>query len=259
MAEYLKKLTDEFWSIRGEFQIAGVVNIGTHASLVRCSDDRFVMLDAYTLNEEIKAEVDRLTGGGAKLKAIINLHPFHTVHVEACHRQFPSAQLYGTERHLGKCPELPWQAETTESAEFAALFAEDFEFSLPAGVDFVPANENLHVSSVLAYHRPSKVIHVDDTLMVLSMPGALKRVLGSRVTFHPTLRMTLQKRPGAADEFRDWALTLAEQWGDAKHLRAAHIGALDESELAKKDFGKVVAKALKKVEGQLRRHKGRYG
>ena len=68
------------------------------------------------------------------------------------------------------------------------MFEENFEFSIPRGVDFISANENVHFSSVLALHRASRTIHVDDTLMYVRLPLPM-RVLGFRdlLSFHPTI------------------------------------------------------------------------
>ncbi|NNC55581.1 MAG: hypothetical protein HKO07_07665, partial [Pseudomonadales bacterium] len=143
-------VADNFWNIRGSFKVGGVLDIGTQCSLVRLANGRFVFLDAYTLSDEVAAEVASLTDNGASIDAIINLHPFHTLHVAAMHERYPNAQLYGTRRHIERLPELPWQPELCESAELRAHFAEDFDFSIPAGVDFISANPNLHFSSVLA-------------------------------------------------------------------------------------------------------------
>ena len=52
-----------YWSIRGDFKIAGVLNVGTQAALAKLADGRFVMLDSYTLSPEVLAEVARITGG----------------------------------------------------------------------------------------------------------------------------------------------------------------------------------------------------
>jgi hypothetical protein len=45
-------------------------------------------------------------------------------------------------------------------------------------VDFISDNENHNFSSVLAYHLASKTLHVDDTLILLRLPG-LRGVLKS--------------------------------------------------------------------------------
>ncbi|MFT6377963.1 MAG: hypothetical protein ACJARS_004626, partial [bacterium] len=50
MSDPLIHVADDFWNIRGSFKIFGVVDIGTHASLVRRPNGRFVLLDAYTLS-----------------------------------------------------------------------------------------------------------------------------------------------------------------------------------------------------------------
>jgi hypothetical protein len=199
-----------------------------------------------------------LTNNVADVDAIINLHPFHTIHVEAMHKQYPDARLYGTRRHHQKFPGLPWQAELTESAECAALFADDLEFSIPAGVDFISANENLHFSSVLAYHQTSKTIHSDDTLMYLPLPGLLGKLKKPDVSFHMTLAKTLEKRAGAAQEFRDWAIQLSEQWRAAENLCAAHSASLLGANNSADSIAMRIRSALQKVEKTLNAHEKRY-
>lgn len=259
MREQILKISDDFWNIRGVFKIAGILNIGTQASLVRCTNGKFVLLDAYTLQGKVKAQIDALTNNGEDIQAIINLHPFHTVHVQAAHQQYPNAKLYGTQRHLDKFPDLPWQPELTESAACAALFADDFEFSVPAGVDFISPNEHLHFSSVLAYHKSSKTIHSDDTLMYLQLPGLLGKLKKPTVTFHMTLAKTLEKRPGAVKDFRDWATQLAEQWGSAENLCAAHSAVLLGRDSPSESIANSIIMALEKVEKTLQAHEEKFG
>ncbi|MBB3048487.1 hypothetical protein FHR99_002761 [Litorivivens lipolytica] len=255
MAEQIIRVSDDFWNIRGDFKIGGVLNIGTHTSLVRLQNGRFVFLDAYTLSGDIKATVDEITEKGALLDAIINLHPFHTVHVSAAHAMYPEAKLFGTRRHVEKFPDLPWQPVRVESEEFAAAYAEDFEFSIPAGVDFISSNENLHFSSVLAYHKASKTIHVDDTLMYLPLPGLIGKLRAPRVGLHPTLSRTLEKRAGAVSDFRNWAKQLAYAWGDAENLCAAHSATI----LREGDMAGQIRAALGRVEKTLKKHEKKYG
>ncbi len=199
-----------------------------------------------------------LTSNGDDLDAIINLHPFHTVHVEKAHEQYPDAKLYGTQRHKSKFPDLPWQRQLTESNACAKLFAADLEFSVPAGVDFISSNENLHFSSVLAYHPGSKTIHSDDTLMYLELPGLLGMLKTPQVQFHMTLAQTLERRAGAADDFRDWATGLAKKWSDAENLCAAHSAALLCSENDGASIADRILAALQDVERTLRRHERRF-
>lgn len=259
MSEQILQVADDFWNIRGDFKIGGILNIGTHASLVRRANGKFVLLDSYTLQGEVKKQVDALSNNGADIEAIINLHPFHTVHAKKAHEQYPNARLYGTQRHVEKFPRLSWQPELTESAACADLFAEDFDFSIPAGVDFISSNEHLHFSSVLAYHRASATIHVDDTLMYLRLPGLLGMLKSPAVTFHMTLAKTLEKRAGAAKDFRAWATRLADQWSEAENLCAAHSAALLGSENNSASIASRILTALKKVENTLQQHERKFG
>ena len=247
------RIADDFLNIRGSFKVGGLIDLGTQCSLVRRASGKFVFLDSYTLSGKVQRDVDALTNGGKDVEAILNLHPFHTVHVRAMHERYPKARLYGTARHLSRLPDLPWEKTRTEQARLHKLFEADFEFSVPRGVDFISANENVHFSSVLAFHRASRTIHVDDTLMYVRLPLPA-RVLGFQDTllFHPTLRQALEKRNGAGRDFREWAEELAADWRDAENLCAAHTTAL----IAAKNRGATIhdriLAALEKVSGTLR-------
>ena len=48
-----------FHHIRGSFRIGGVVDVGTHCSLVEIADGRFAFLDSYTLTGEVLDEAIR--------------------------------------------------------------------------------------------------------------------------------------------------------------------------------------------------------
>lgn len=249
MSEELIEVGDGFWNIRGKFRIGGVVNVGTQASLVRLASGGFVLLDSYTLPAGILAKVYALTDGGQAVQAILNLHPFHTIHVAAAHKQFPKAALYGSSRHVDKAPDLPWQALRVDDAELHALFAPDLEFSVPKGVHFIHKNPDVHFSSVLAYHPASKTIHVDDTFNHMGLP------LVGGVSLHPTLAKALIREPGAAKAFQDWARALIERWSEARNLCAAHTSPL----LHQDDLAEQMRAALKKVDGKLQSHSKRNG
>jgi len=205
-----------FWNVRGSFRVFGIVDIGTQMSLVRKADGRFVVLDGYTLEGELADRVMALTEGGSLVDAVLHLHPFHTLHVDATFARFPDARHYGTTRHKRKSPDVPWQEPTTDSAELHELFAQDLTFSVPRGVAFIPDNENLHFASVLAVHPASRTLHVDDTLMFNKLP------LVGGVGFHPTLKQVLLPEKGAAAEFRAWTHELVELCRGVDHLCAAH-------------------------------------
>ena len=261
MHKSIIQVSDDFWNIRGSFRIAGVVDIGTQASLARLSNGNFLFLDSCHLDARRAGELEQLVEKrGGEIEAILNLHPFHTVHVTSMHERFPQARLYGTARHRQRFPDLPWETTCTEEPKLHRKYARDFRFSIPDGVDFISSNENVHFSSVLALHRPSGTLHVDDTLMYIVLPRVL-RMVGVRDTlgFHPTLSMALQKRPGAAAEFTRWAEQLIEDCADVRNLCAAHSAALLERENRGVSIQARVAKALKKCRLRLRAHERRYG
>ena len=256
----LIKIADNFWNIRGSFRIGYIVDIGTHVSLVKRKNGKYVFLDSYSLPASVLAEVDEITKGGKDIEAILNLHPFHSLHVRKMHEMYPNAKLYGTSRHVSKFPELPWESQCTEDPELHSLFAEDFEFSVPRGVDFISNNENIHFASVLVLHRDSNTIHVDDTFMYVQAPllkGWIE--LPAAMSFHPTLTQALERRPGAAQEFREWAQMLAEQWCDAETLCAAHTAPLTKEQNKGASIHKRMVAALKNVKWILATHEKWYG
>lgn len=260
MGSHIIHVADDFWNIRGSFKIGGVVDIGTQASLVRRGDGKFVLLDGCALDGAVEREVLQLTNGGKDVEVILNVHPFHTVFARKMHERFPKAKLYGTARHVSRFSELPWEALRTEDAELHALFADDFDFSVPRGVDFISSNENVHFSSVLVLHRASKTIHVDDTLMYVRLPRLMRAVgLPDAMSFHLTLAKALEKRSGAASDFRDWAEELAERWRDAENLCAAHTATLTAQKNKGASIRTRLLKALGKVGGKLTAHERKYG
>lgn len=250
MGERMVPIADGFWNIRGSFKLLGMLDLGTHSSLVRLGSGRFVLLDSYTLDGNIADEVLARTDGGKLIDAVLNLHPFHTVHVKAVAERFPQARLYGTERHHAKFPQLDWAPERTESPECAALFSDDFDFMVPQGVDFVPSNSNLHFASVLAFHRASRTLHVDDTLNFLPFP------MGDRLGFHPTLGQVLERRPGAASDFEEWAESLIERSKTVDRVCTAHARLAGAKRLGPTHVQ--VSKALERVQGTLRKHAQKY-
>ncbi len=258
MVGRLIEVDDGFWNIRGSFRIGGVVDIGTHTSLVKLESGRFVLLDSYTLKGHARDEVMALTDDGKAVEAILNLHPFHTVHCKQMHKDFPGAALYGSDRHIKKFPELPWRDLRVDDPALHAQYEGELEFTVPPGVDFISKNEAIHFSSVMALHVPSLSMHVDDTLMLINMPAPVK-LLGMpyRLSFHPTLAQALEKRVGATDEFEAWAEELADGWGNAAHICAAHTSS--RLNMKEGEAGEAIRTALKRTRPTLAKHKRKYG
>ena len=256
MAQKIIEIGNGFWNVRGSFKVGGVVDIGTHVSLVQRDNGKFVFLDSLSLRASVRRRIMEMTEDGAKVEAILNLHPFHTVHVKRMHKLFPDAALYGTSRHIEKAPELPWKKTTTDDPKLHKKFADILDFSVPEGVDFISDNENVHFSSVLAYHRASKTIHSDDTLMCLKPPLPARVALPDRIVrFHPTLRQALEKSAHAAADFRNWAQQLIDDWGDATNLCAAHTDVL----LGDDALRLRLEKALAKTRIALKAHERKFG
>lgn len=250
MADELIQVGDGFYNIRGSFKLAGLIDIGTQASLVQLQRGDFVLLDSYPLTGELARRVLLLTDQGRAVRAILNLHPFHTTHVAATAEQFPNAELYGTLRHKQQAPSLRWQPLHTDDRALHDQFAEDLSFTVPRGVDLIPQSSALHFASVLAVHNASRTMHVDDTLSFTSLP------LLKGLSFHPTLRFALQKRAGAAAEFRSWAEQLASTSAGLQQLCTAHSRKLPELDTS---IEHSVKGALDRISGMLDAHAKRYG
>ncbi len=253
MADELIPIGPGFWNLRGTFRVAGVVNVGTQMSLAQLSTGGFVLLDSYRGDEAAHRKVLELTDGGRAVSAILNLHPFHTASVERIAETFRDARLYGTRRHTQKFPHLRWEKCATEDPGLTDFFGGDFTFSTPRGVDFIPSNEHLHFASVLALHRQSKTLHVDDTLTWISLP------LVGGLRFHPSLAEVLQRRPGAVAEFRSWTEELLELCNDVDHLCTAHMKPLPRFQGPGESVRARVSAARTAIEKTLTAHQKRYG
>ena len=253
----MKNLADTFWNIRGVHRIGGVLDIGTHMSLVQRSDGGFVVIDGCGLDEPQRASIMALTGNGEQVVAVVNVHPFHTLHVEATHRLFPAAALYGTARHRARAPGLPWTGEPVENWKRKHPLVDLFDLSVPDGIDFVSTDERVHVASVLVRHRQTGIVHVDDTFNVIAAPGFLRGIFPvSALQMHPMLGRALQKTAGAADAYAAWATALASEWAETPIVCAAHSAV---RHLPVGGFSREVGSALDKVSGTLDRHRERYG
>ena len=255
MKNKIYKLSEKFWNIRGSFKLNGLIEIGTHCSLVKVSNSEFILLDIIELDDKTLKKVYNLTDNGKFVKSIINLHPFHTVYAPKMIQYFPNANFYGTSRHKKKLKNINWETRTSEELVKNNPYANSIDLAIPEGVDFISENENVHFSSILAYHHQSKTIHVDDTLIYIKLPKLI-RLFGIKeyLGFHPTLSKALIDQVDSGDKFRQWVDELAEKWSETQNICAAH----SETKIAQSknfNFKETLKKALAKTESTLTKHK----
>eukprot|EP01118_Nematostelium_gracile_P010594 TRINITY_DN3673_c0_g1_i1.p1 TRINITY_DN3673_c0_g1~~TRINITY_DN3673_c0_g1_i1.p1 ORF type:complete len:300 (-),score=77.51 TRINITY_DN3673_c0_g1_i1:89-922(-) len=217
-----------FWNIRAPFKIMHFVDIQTHMSIGKLQNGNFLVIDAVPLSPELKSEIDHLTDNGSKIEGVVHTHPFHTLNVQRFHDAYPNAPIYGCPRHIRKFPELKWSGNL-EDCEIRNKWSPDFEFRIPAGAEFVnplPEKTN-HFICVFAFHKESKTLHVDDTIMFSEDPGFLLKAAGLKkgsMSFHPSIKGPgLLHDPDAPFHFRDWLKQVINDW-DFDNIVTAHVG-----------------------------------
>ena len=156
MAERIIDCGGGFWNVRSSFRLFGLIDIGAHVSLVQLGDGGFVILDSASFGPDLQARVDAITGGRENVLAVVNTHPFHTVHTVAMHEAYPGALHFGTIRHRRLFPDLAWAETISEDPVTWAYFSPALAFTVPAGVELVPKNERVHCGAVLAWHEGSR-------------------------------------------------------------------------------------------------------
>jgi hypothetical protein len=250
---------DGFWNLRSSFRVRGFLDVKTQASLVELESGKYVLLDACDFDDAAITWLNEITRDGAALDAVIHLHPFHTVFVRRLHSMFPAAALYGTQRHRDKAPELPWHAWTSDSTSLRDAMQNDLILTVPRGIELIPANENLHCSSVLAIHPRSRTLHVDDTFTYTRLPKLLRFIKEDFVMVHPTFGKVLEPRAGAAEDFRAWGRELLALSANLENLCAAHSHALLHRDNRGAPVVTRLSSALASVEGKLTKHERRFG
>ena len=245
MTDKIHDLGAGFWNIRGTFRIGGVLNIGTQCSLIKLDSGRFVFLDSYELTGDVRNEVMALTNNGQDVEAVLNVHPFHTIHCAQMAKDFPQATFYGSRRHHKKIPEVQWADDLVESEAVAKRYPE-LKFSMSEGIHYISPNEMIHAGSLLAFHPASKSLHVDDTFM--SPPTKLLEAVLPELLLHPTTKKALKDEPDAGKQYCDWATNLAHEWREVRNFCAAHSYLVKFKE---GEFEKALLKAIDKARPKL--------
>ena len=186
-----------------------------------------------------------LTNNGQDVEAVLNLHPFHTVHCTQMAKDFPQATFYGSSRHHKKVPEVQWAKDLVESDAVAKRYPE-LKFSMSEGIHYIAPNEMIHAGSLLAFHPASKSLHVDDTFM--SPPTKLLEAVLPELLLHLTTKKALKNDPDAGKQYCDWASKLAHDWRDVRNFCAAHSYLVTFKD---GEFEKALLKAIDKARPKL--------
>ena len=129
----LREISPGFWNVRVPFKIFKIVDIGTHMSVIKLSNDKFLVVDTVEMNDEVKKQFDELTENGSKIEAVIGTHPFHTLAFPGFHKLYPDAPFYGTPRHVRRITEIPWAGTLNNEEKCLARWAPDVQLRIPDG------------------------------------------------------------------------------------------------------------------------------
>lgn len=221
MRDQIHDLGAGFWSIRGSFVRHNMIDIGNQSALIRLSSGKFILLDSYTLTGAVKEQVMALTNEGEDIEAVLNVHPFHTVHCARVAQDFPHATFYGSARHHSQVPQINWSQDYVESEAVAQLYPE-LEFSMPKGIHYIAPDDSVHSGSLLVFHPASQSLYVDDTFEIA--PSKLINESQAAINLHATTIKALIDEPNAGQHYCEWASKLAHDWQKVSYFCGAHSG-----------------------------------
>ncbi|KAJ3113143.1 hypothetical protein HDU96_003738 [Phlyctochytrium bullatum] len=225
----IKEIAPGFFNLRAPLTFMfGLVDVGTQMSFVKLNNGRILVIDTVELTPETKAEVDALTNNGELIDGVLGTHPYHTLYFRSFHKHYPNARFYGTPRHLRLFPEIPWAGDLNDAAT-RAKWEPEVEMRIPDGSEFVnplPEKTN-HFNNVFVFHKASRTIHVDDTILYFNQPGMLMRFAGishGQMAFHPSLTGPgLHPTEEAPKQFLCWMEKMIKDW-DFDNIASAHNG-----------------------------------
>jgi len=237
--------------------IGGLLNIGTHMSIIQLSSGKFLVVDTVPLDDKLTAEINALTNDGKDIEAVIATHPFHTLAFPGFYEKFPSAPYYGTPRHLRVVTQVPWTGCISDP-QLMDMWMPDVELRIPAGAEWVsplPESSN-HFNSCWVFSPRDRTVHVDDTLCYIADPPLIVKWLGGLKKGHFMWHTSLSG-PGlyhtqeAPFEFKAWVEAILQDW-DFDNICCAHIenkigGAHDALEQALKDVEPTLQKLSDKA------------
>jgi hypothetical protein len=198
-------------------------------SLIRLNNGGFLVIDTVPLDTELKDEIDKLTDQGRNITAVLATHPFHTLSFPGFYEAYPNTVYIGTPRHIRNIKGIAWEKDDISSPAILQRWAPEVEMRIPAGAEFkapVPEGSN-HFSSVWVFHKASKTIHLDDTVMYFEHPSTILKLAGKKadqMEFHMSMEGPgLYPAPDAPDLFKNWVKDILQDW-DFDNLCCAHIG-----------------------------------
>jgi hypothetical protein len=220
-------ITPEFYNIRTSFKLfKGIVDIGTHMSLIKLSSGKYLVIDTVPLDDELKQELDQLTNNGNDIEAVVATHPFHTLAFPGFYKAYPNVPYYGTPRHLRIQKDIPWAGNIMNELD---RWAPDVQMRIPAGAEFVapqPESYN-HFTCVWVFSTAARTIHVDDTINYVDTPSLLFKLAGKKagqMEFHMSIKGPgLYPTEDAPVQFKQWVLDILRDW-DFDNACCAHVG-----------------------------------
>ena len=179
--KHLLPVGENFYNLRSSLYMFKFVNIGTQMSFIRLSSGKFLVVDCIDLSSKaVKAEVDQLTENGSLIEAVLGVHPFHTLFFPSFRKMYPNASYYGTPRHLRNLPDMNWSGSLGDESTRSLWEEEGIFMRIPDGAEFENPREDVHFSSVVLFHSPSKTLHVDDTINYFENSSLPLRLLGKK-------------------------------------------------------------------------------
>jgi hypothetical protein len=203
--------------------LGGMIDIGTHMSLIKLSTGKYLVIDTCDVNSTDKEKIDTITNNGELIEAVIGTHPFHTLYFEPFHRWYPNVPYYGTPRHIRRLTSIAWAGDISKPENLRKWEPEGIFMRIPDGADFDPEDQGNHFSCVFVYHSASKTIHIDDTVM--NFGHSVGCVLGCLVPRNTMqfwdLKKGLNKTKSAPNDFRQFIEGVINDW-DFDNIVAAH-------------------------------------
>lgn len=245
-----------FWNLRGSFTFAaGLIDIGTHCSLIKLSSGKFLLIDTIAFSDKALREFNELTSNGTLVEAVIATHPFHTVYFAPFFKLYPNLKYVGTPRHLKMGNGVNWTENIFDENVQKQWEQYGVHMQIPDGAEFESPSENNHFSSVLVFHSPSRTIHVDDTIMFFETSGCILRALGKRAGTMEfwDLKKGLRPTESAPAQFKAWVQQLLADW-DFDNICTAHTG--NKIGGAKQMLEETLQQSSKLLESCANAHKG---